>query len=36
MREDARKMRGVVEKKMSSAQITEAERLAREWKVNRK
>jgi len=30
MRADARKMRGVVEKKMSSAQITEAEQLARE------
>ena len=30
MREDARKMRCVVEKKMSSTQITEAEQLARE------
>jgi TPR repeat protein len=30
MREEARKMRGEVEKKMSSAQITEAEQLARE------
>ena len=30
IREEARKMRGKVEKKMSSAQITEAEQLARE------
>jgi TPR repeat protein len=30
IREDARKMRGHVEKNMSSAQITEAEQLARE------